>query len=87
MALEFTELAGWIGAGLFCIAGLPQAAQCARDGHARGLNWMFLLAWLGGQTLTLISIWDTENTSLKMNYAINYVFLIVMLRYKVKERK
>lgn len=87
MGWNVIELIGWAGAALFAVAGLPQAWQCAQDGHARGLNWMFLLAWLGGQTLTLISIWDTENTSLKANYAVNYVFLLMMIRYKFKERK
>lgn len=80
------ETIGWIGAMLFAICGLPQAIQCAKDGHARGLNWFFLLAWLGGEILTIIYVWPKADMPLLANYMVNLVFLSVMLRYKIKER-
>ena len=81
-----TEILGWIGSILFAICGAPQAWQCMRDGHSRGLNWFFLLAWLGGEVLTIIYVWPKADYPLLANYLVNLVFLAVMLRYKVKER-
>jgi uncharacterized protein with PQ loop repeat len=80
------ETIGWMGSILFAICGLPQAIQCAKDGHARGLNWFFLLAWLGGEILTIIYVWPKSDWPLLANYMVNLVFLAVMLRYKIKER-
>lgn len=80
------ELIGWIGSILFAICAAPQAVQCAKDGHARGLNWFFLLAWLGGEIFTIIYIWPKQDIPLLANYLVNLIFLVVMLRYKVSER-
>ena len=81
------ETIGWVGSILFAICGLPQAIQCARDGHSRGLNWFFLLAWLGGEVLTIAYVWPKQDWPLLANYFANMGFLLVMLRYKIWERK
>lgn len=81
------EYIGWCGAILFAICGLPQAYQCWRDGHSNGLNWFFLLAWAGGEILTVIYVWPKGDVPLLTNYFINGVFLIVMLYYKIYPRK
>jgi len=81
------ETIGWLGSALFAICGFPQAIQCAKDGHARGLNWFFLLCWFGGEVLTSVYVWDKMDIPLLANYAVNMVFLLVMLRYKIWERK
>lgn len=80
------EAIGWIGSLLFAICALPQAIQCTKDGHARGLNWFFLIAWTGGELLTLIYIWPKQDWPLIANYVVNFVFLLIMLRYKISER-
>lgn len=80
------ELIGWMGAVLFAICGLPQAVQCAREGHARGLNWFFLLAWFWGEVFTIIYVWPKADYPLLFNYFLNLVFLLVILRYKIWER-
>ncbi len=81
------EIIGWLGSALFAVCGLPQAIQCAREGHARGLNWFFLLAWFGGEVLTIVYVYPKMDLPLLANYAVNMVFLIIMLRYKISERK
>jgi uncharacterized protein with PQ loop repeat len=80
------EIIGWLGAVLFAICGLPQAIQCYKDGHARGLNWFFLLAWFWGEVLTIIYVWPKSDYPLLFNYSLNLVFLVVIIRYKIKER-
>jgi hypothetical protein len=81
------EIIGWIGAGLFAICALPQAWQCWREGHSRGLNWFFLLAWGGGEILMIIYVLPKMDIPLLANYFINMIFLIIMLYYKIWERK
>jgi len=81
-----TELFGWIGSLLFSLCGLPQAVQCARDGHARGLSWSFLAMWFFGEVFTIIYVWPKADVPLLANYMVNLVFLVVMLRYKISER-
>ena len=80
------ETIGWIGSMLFSICGFPQAVQCTRDGHARGLNWAYLLCWLGGEVFTLIYVLPMGNLPLSVNYLANLAFLVIMLRYKIWER-
>lgn len=81
------ETIGWIGAILFAICGLPQAWQSIKDGHSRGLNWFFLLAWLGGEVLTIAYVWPKADWPLLFNYFMNLAFLLVMLKFKLWERK
>lgn len=81
------EILGWAGAILFAICALPQAIECARNGHARGLNWFFLLAWFFGEVFTIIYVWPKADYPLLFNYFLNLVFLAVILRYKIWERK
>lgn len=77
---------GWIGSILFAICGLPQAVQCAKNGHSRGLNWFFLLAWLFGEIFTIIYVWPKADYILLSNYFVNLIFLAIMIRYKIVER-
>lgn len=81
------ELIGWIGSILFAICGLPQAIQCWKDGHSRGLNWFFLLAWFWGEVFTIAYVWPKRDIPLLANYAANMGFLLVMVKFKIWERK
>lgn len=80
------ETIGWIGSILFAVCGLPQAIQCYKDGHSRGLNWFFLICWFGGEVFTIIYVWPKGDIPLLFNYFLNLGFLGIMLRYKIKER-
>lgn len=81
------ELVGWAGSILFAICGLPQAIQCWKDGHSRGLNWFFLLAWFWGEIFTIAYVWPKADWPLLCNYFVNLVFLVVMVKFKIWERK
>lgn len=80
------EIIGWIGSILFAVCGLPQAIECYKAGHSRGLSWAFLLCWFGGEVFTIIYIFPKADYPLLFNYALNMVFLSVMLYYKIKPR-
>lgn len=81
------EYIGWIGSILFAVCGFPQAVQSIRDGHSRGLNWFFLGCWLFGELFTIVYIWPKQDYPLLFNYLLNLVFLVIMIRYKIWERK
>jgi len=80
------ELIGWIGAVLFAVCGLPQAWQSIKDGHSKGLNWFFLLAWAGGEILTIVYVFPKADLPLLSNYFVNMIFLVIMLYYKLFPR-
>lgn len=80
------ELIGWAGSVLFAFCGLPQAIQCFKTGHSRGLNWAFLLAWFFGEILTIVYVLPKMDVPLLFNYGFNLLILIVILRYKIWER-
>jgi len=85
--MTLAEIFGWIGATLFAICGLPQAIQSIKDGHSRGLSWGFLGCWLGGEICTIAYIIPKLDLPLLVNYVINLIFLGIMLKYKIWERK
>lgn len=81
------EIVGWIGAILFALCGLPQAIHCYREGHSRGLSWGFLSMWLGGELFTIAYVLPKGDIPLLFNYFVNLVFLGVMVKFKIWERK
>lgn len=83
------ELIGWIGSLLFGICGFPQAYQCYKDGHAKGISSSFIWLWTGGEIFTFIYVAMLPITSwpLIANYTINLISVIMILKYKYWERK
>ena len=81
------EIIGWIGSFLFAICGLPQAIESYKTGHSRGLTWPFISMWLGGEILTILYVLPKMDLPLLANYFSNLVFLLVIARYKIWERK
>jgi uncharacterized protein with PQ loop repeat len=79
---------GWIGSIMFAFCGLPQAIKTIKEGHARGMDSLFLLMWTFGEVFTLIEV--LANSShlhyLVFNYLANLVFLVVILIYKIFPR-
>jgi uncharacterized protein with PQ loop repeat len=81
------EIIGWIGSFLFAFCCVPQSWQCYRQGHARGLDWMFILMWLFGEILTTIYVWPKQDLPLLLNYFFNMLCISVIVKYKLWERK
>jgi uncharacterized protein with PQ loop repeat len=80
------EIVGWIGSVLFAICAFPQALQVYRDGHAKGLNWFFLLAWFFGEIFTMAYVLPKGDIPLISNYVVNIGFLGVILYFKINPR-
>lgn len=75
----------WLGSILLAGCGIPQAWHCARTQSAEGLSWSFVLAWFFGEVLTLAYVVDLQSVPLILNYSVNILCLLVILRYKIKE--
>lgn len=81
------QIIGWFGSILLAFCGLPAAIDCAIKGHARGLNWFFLIMWFGGELLTVIYVAEKLDWPLLFNYSANIAFLLVILKYKIWPRE
>jgi uncharacterized protein with PQ loop repeat len=81
------EVFAWIGAIFLGGCALPQAWQSYREGHSRGLAWGFIGSWFIGEVSMLIYIVPMRDPALIFNYVLNFVLLLIMLRYKIWERK
>lgn len=78
-----TELIGWSGGLLLGICGLPQAIQCIREGHAYGVNKLFIWLWFIGELLMQIYVLNKHGLDLPLlsNYWFNTLICIVILKY------
>lgn len=81
------DILAWIGGGMLALCALPQAISCIKTGHSRGLDWSFLLLWFFGELLMILYTFERKDIPLLTNYIVNLVFVIIMLRYKIRERK
>lgn len=91
MVLEDTEYESmiyieWLGTACFWLCGLPQVIKCIIDGNAKSISLLFLLLWLTGEICYTVAIAYHYGIVPWMlsNYAINIMFLIILLRYKFK---
>lgn len=77
------NLLGWLGAFFFAISGIPQARQCYKQGHGRGINPLFMWCWLLGEILYLLYIplrFGAE-WPLIANLVVGFISVVVILRY------
>lgn len=75
---------GWIGAVALASCGIPQIYTSWKQGHADGINHLFLWLWTIGEifTFTYVLGFNTLSWPLVLNYAFNIVAVIVIIRYK-----
>ena len=82
------ELLGWIGGVLFAICAAPEAWQSYKLGRT-GIHGLTLIIWLSGEIITLAYVMLKHGLDgpLVFNYAMNLVFLSIIIYYKIKPRK
>ncbi len=80
---------GWIGAVCFAFCGVPQAYQCYKVKHSRGLSGWFLGLWMAGEVCYVASILAQFGFIgwLMFNYILNFLCLLVIIRYKLFPRE
>lgn len=82
------ELIGFVGAFLFAVCAVPQAIQSYKLGHSDGLSALFITLWTSGEVFTLAYVLLKHGLDwpLILNYGANLLFLVVIIRYKLKPR-
>lgn len=82
------EVIGWVSSILFAFCGLPQAIMSYKQGHSRGIASLMLWMWFIGEVLAIVYVLGKIGIDkpLLFNYTVNILFLIVVIRYKYKER-
>jgi uncharacterized protein with PQ loop repeat len=81
------DIIGWLGSICFAICALPQAYSSWKHKNSDGISWGFLILWLVGEVLTLTYILlTTAQLPLIANYCLNFVFLVVIIWFKVYPR-
>lgn len=73
---------GWLGSIMLSLCAAPQAYECYKQGHAKGLSKVFLGLWSLGEILTLIAVsHEAPKAYLICNYLSNIMFLSVIWYY------
>lgn len=78
------EAIGWLAGLLFAFCGLPQSIQSYRQGHSNGISNLFMGMWLSGEILMQVYVYMKHGMDypLLVNYWINTLFCIIILKYK-----
>lgn len=77
------DIFGWVGAVLLAGCGIPQAILCWKQGHAKGIDSIFLWMWFIGEILTFsYIIASSGGWPLILNYTANTFMVLLILRYK-----
>ena len=84
-----TELFGWLSAFFLGICGLPQAWHSYKIGKADDISLVFLVTWILGEIFGAIYVlfFDKIPLPLLVNYILNTIIIVVVLRYKLWPRK
>ena len=85
--LMLIDTIGWIGGVMLALCAAPQAIQCYKQKHAKGLNWGLILLWYIGEILLLIYTIMRHGLDLPLlfNYGLNIVLLTYIIRIKLGE--
>lgn len=77
------EVLAWVGGFMLAICAFPQAVECYKQKHARGVSTGMLLLWFFGEVFLAIYSWSRiDNIALFLNYFTNVVLLLIVLKYK-----
>jgi uncharacterized protein with PQ loop repeat len=83
-----SDVIGWIGSICFAICGIPQAWQCIKQGHAKGISPLFLALWFAGEVCYILGVYIQFGFVLWMmvNYLFNVALVSIMIYYSLCPR-
>lgn len=77
----------WTGALLLSLCAVPQAIKAKRDpSSTRGLSWLFLGTWLGGEVLMLLGLCGVVSAPVLFNYVLNIALVWYLLKVKAEQK-
>lgn len=78
---------GYISSFCMVMYTYPQARKVIRDGHAEGLDGLFLTLWFLGVFTGLLYAVGLGSKPLSVNYGINLLLLLPIIWIKVYPKK
>ena len=79
-----TEVIGYIGSIFLTINAVPELVRTIQDKRCH-IGWPMLLLWFVGEifmTTYAVMLW---NIPLMMNYIFNFIVVVIMLLYKMRQ--
>jgi len=75
---------GWTSTFLLSLCGIPLAFQAWKEGHANGVNKLFLWMWFIGEfsAMVYVLLQHGFDGPLMINYWFNLLLVAIVLRYK-----
>jgi hypothetical protein len=83
---QFMVYISYIGSILLAVCAAPLAWRSFRDGHSNGIDGLALICWSLGELFTLVYVLYLWNGALILNYGLNFLFLCVIVKFKLKPR-
>ncbi len=81
--MSFRTVIGYVGAVSLALCALPLLLATVRDGHANGVDPVFLALWLGGEVAMLWHVLLVGATlPVKLNYIANSLMVSVVGWYR-----
>ena len=82
------DVIGWIGNILLAICCVPQALKAHRNGHSRGISYLFIITWFIGELCAFYyHLYTSDKYPQIFNYIVNICGTSVILWYRIFERK
>ena len=81
------EIFGWVGAILFAVCAVPQAWMSYKQGHSDGISSYFIWSWFIGELCMIVYTVHLFSVPLLVNYTLNALLLLVIIRYKYFPRR
>lgn len=76
------ELLGWISAISLSLCGIPQAWRAYKTKTVEGLSDWFIISWSLGEILGVIYVISIGSWPLIVNYFVNLIACIVLVKYR-----
>ena len=82
------EVWGWVGNSLLALCAIPQAMKAYKNGHSKGISWLFIIGWFIGECLAFgYHISTSDKIPQIFNYLVNIAGTSIILWYRIFERK
>ncbi len=82
------SILGWTMAIAFAICGVPQAYECYKNGHGKGLSYSFMVLWIIGESAGILYVFTLRyfEWPLFVNYCCSLLVTLTIFKYMIYPR-
>jgi uncharacterized protein with PQ loop repeat len=78
------EILGWIGTALLSSSSVPQVIKAFKEGHAKGLSWLYLILTLFGLgSMYFYASLNKAGMVLEISYSVQFVLFSIITARKI----